>query len=489
MSWYDLMIRGATLVSRAGLLTADLAVADGRIVALAPDLTGSAAEEIDAAGLHIFPGVIDAHVHFDEPGRADWEGFVSGSRAFAAGGGTTFFDMPLNAHPPTVDAASFDLKRAAAEAGALVDFALWGGLVPGNLDRLDELAARGVVGFKAFMSRTGTDDFPAADDLTLYLGMERAARLGLPVAVHCENDQVTAGLARRALAEGRADVRAYLASRPAVAEIEAIGRAIALAEATGCTLHIVHVSTGRGVALVTAARARGADVSCETCAHYLTFTEDDVERIGAVAKCAPPIRSAADREALWTLLRDGALPIVTSDHSPCPPSMKAGADFFTVWGGIAGCQSTLAALLTEGWDVRGVPLPLLAAVLAGNVAGRFQLSGKGILAVGADADLALVDLDAAGVLTAADLHYRHKLSPYLGRRLRGRVVRTLLRGRTMVRDGQPLHHSGGQLVRPLGTSTAGSAMPPSADGRKAEGPATTADARAAPSSAKGAEAP
>ncbi len=293
MSEYDLVVRNGTLVTTTNLLQADLAVADGRIVAVEAELAGSSREEIDAGGLHIFPGVVDAHVHFNEPGRSEWEGFATGTRALAAGGTTTFCDMPLNAHPPTLDAASFDLKCAAAQASALVDFALWGGLVPGNIEQLDELAERGVIGYKAFMSNSGIDDFSAVDDLTLYEGMARAAKLGKIVAVHAESEQLTRELARRAIAQGRADVRDYLASRPVLAELEAIERAILFAQETGCALHIVHVSSGRGIRLVMEAQARGVDVSCETCPHYLILTEEDMEALGAVAKCAPPLRSQA----------------------------------------------------------------------------------------------------------------------------------------------------------------------------------------------------
>jgi allantoinase len=449
MSRYDLIVRKGTLVTGDSLRQADLAVADGRIVAVGPELDGTAGATIDATGLHVFPGVIDAHVHFNEPGRAEWEGFATGTRALAAGGTTLFFDMPLNAHPPTVDAAAFDLKVAAAQGTARVDFALWGGLVPGNIAQLPELAARGVIGFKAFMANSGIEDFDAVDDLTLYEGMAAVARLGSLVAVHAESDALTGLLARRAVAAGQTRVRDYLRSRPVVAELEAISRAILFAKETGCRLHIVHVSTGRGVTLVAAARARGVDVSCETCPHYLVLTEEDMEALGAVAKCAPPLRSAADQAALWDRLADGTLPMVASDHSPAPASMKTGDNFFQVWGGISGCQSLLALLLTEGAERRKLPLPAIARATAEYVAARFGLApDKGALAVGADADLALVDLGHRSVLQAADLHYRHAHSPYVGRAFCGQVVRTLVRGLTVWQEGRQVGEAVGQLVRP-----------------------------------------
>lgn len=460
MSLYDLIIRNGTLATAGGAVDADLAIVDGRIVAIAPELAGAARTTIDAAGLHVLPGVIDAHVHFNEPGRADWEGIACGTRALAAGGTTAFFDMPLNAHPPTLDAASFDMKLAAMRASALVDFALWGGLTPDNLDQLDELAARGVIGFKAFMSNSGIDDFRAADDLTLYEGMRRAARLGRIVAVHAESDALTGALARRAVAQGRVSARDYLESRPVLAELEAITRAILFAGDTGCALHIVHVSSGRGVALVAEARARGVDVSCETCAHYLALTGDDLERLGAVAKCAPPLRAADEQAALWQQLLDGSLPMVTSDHSPSPPALKGLAngqaettqDFFSAWGGISGCQSLLAVLLSEGYTRRRLPLATIVSATSHYVARRFGLAPhKGQLAVGADADLALVDLVQPYVLRADDLFYRHRHSPYVGRSFCGRVRQTLLRGTPVFQDGRIVATTpAGRLLVPSG---------------------------------------
>ncbi len=426
---YDLLIRGGTVVAPGTApRKLDIGVGDGVIEELGQELPGAAREEIDARGLHVLPGAVDAHVHLNDPGRTSWEGIETGTRALAAGGTTSAIDMPLNSQPPVVDGAAFDAKRECVERLAAVDLALWGGLVPGHLDDMEELAARGVVGFKAFMSASGIDEFPRSDDLTLYEGMARAAALGLPVAVHAENETITAALAARARASDRHSVRDYLASRPAVAEIEAIGRAIALAQDTGCALHVVHVSTGRGVALVTEARDRGVDVTCETCPHYLVLTDEDSERLSAIAKCAPPLRPHDEVEALWRALARGELPIVATDHSPAPPELKRGEDAFEWWGGISGAQTLLALLLTEGYHGRGRPLELIASVTSTNPARRFRLSGKGSVAVGADADLVLVDLDAERRLAAEELEYRHKHSPFVGRSLRARVVRTLVRG-------------------------------------------------------------
>jgi allantoinase len=240
----DVLLRGGTIVTAAELLSADLGIANGKIVALAPNLDSSSREIIDVPGLHIFPGVIDAHVHFNEPGRAEWEGIETGSRALAAGGGTLFFDMPLNAHPPTTDAASFDQKLAAARASSLTDFAFWGGLVPGNVDNLEELSGRGVVGFKAFMANSGIDDFQSVDDNTLREGMKRAAKLKKIVAVHAESEVMTRDLSQQLQHQGRTGILDYLNSRPIEAELDAIARALALSADTGCALHIVHMSCG-----------------------------------------------------------------------------------------------------------------------------------------------------------------------------------------------------------------------------------------------------
>ena len=447
MKSLDLILKGGTVITPNGLLQTDVGVADGKIVSLGN--SGTAREEIDATGLHIFPGVIDSHVHFNEPGRADWEGIETGSHALAAGGGTLFFDMPLNAHPPTCDARSFDEKLIAMEENSLTDFALWGGLVPDNIDKLERLADRGVIGFKAFMSNSGIDDFECVDNATLKEGMKLCAALGRLVAVHAESDAITAHLAARALAAGNFSVRDYLASRPIHAELEAIHRAIEMSRETKCALHIVHVSSGAGVALVASAQQQSVDVTCETCPHYLALTEADMERLGAIAKCAPPLRPKSAQAVLWRYLENGFVKTIGSDHSPSPPDMKRNYNFFKVWGGISGVQHTLPLMLTEGHVNRGIALPFIANLLSTNVAERFQIPHKGKIAVGFDADFALVDLKQTFAVVKEDLFYRHKQSPYVGYALTGRVVRTILRGKTIFRDGKITSTGGGKLIKPL----------------------------------------
>jgi allantoinase len=274
--------------------------------------------------------------------------------------------------------------------------------------------------------------------------MKEAAKLGLAVAVHAENQELTSALARRATGRG---VRDFLCSRPMVAELDAIQRALLFAGEARVRLHIVHISSGRGVAMAADARARGVDVSIETCAHYLWFTEEDVERLGAVAKCAPPIRPAADGEALWDELVRGRVDIVSSDHSPTEPAMKRG-DFMAAWGGIAGVQSTLPVLLDRGHHARGLPLTRIAELVAGEPARRFQIARRGSLAVGHEADLVLVDPGATFTLEETDLHQRHKTSPYVGGSFRGKVRRTIRRGETIFLDGEITATTRGQLVRP-----------------------------------------
>ena len=434
----DLVVRGGKLVTPEGVVRADFGVLRGKIVRLGPTVDDPAHHTLDASGCYVFPGIIDAHVHFNEPGRADWEGIATGSAALAAGGGTCFFDMPLNSEPPVLDAAHLREKRLLAEEKSCVDFALWGGLVPGNLDKLAGLRDAGAIGLKAFMCDSGIASFPRVDANALREGMKRAAKLDLMVAVHAEDDALAAKLTAEQKAKGRTDARAYLASRPVEVELEAIRIALEIAGETGCALHIVHVSSPEGLALISEARLQRVDVTAETCPHYLLLNDKDVGRLGALAKCAPPLRDEKRRLALWKELRAGHIQTIGSDHSPSRPEMKDSENLFAVWGGIAGIQHGFELLLNECAATFEKDLPLLAAVLARNVARRFRLeSRKGLLAEGRDADFSLVKLDKKPrEITAGDLWTRHRISAYVGRSSRVRITHTYVRGSAVLADGR-----------------------------------------------------
>ena len=446
----DLVVRGGRIVTPEGVQAAELGILHGKIVRVAPVVTDPTHAELEAAGRYVFPGIIDAHVHFNEPGRTEWEGLAHGSLALAAGGGTCFFDMPLNSEPPVLDAAGLRVKRELAEQQSCVDFALWGGLVPGNLDKLAGLRDAGAIGLKAFMANSGIASFPRVDVKSLHEGMKRAARLGLLVAVHAEDDDLAAKFTVVAKTKGKPDAKAWLASRPVEVELAAIRQALEFAGETGCALHIVHVSSPEGIALITEARAQRVDVTAETCSHYLLLNDKDVAKLGAPAKCAPPIRDEARRRALWSELRAGNIQTVGSDHSPSPPDLKTSKDFFEIWGGIAGVQHGFQLLMNEGADSADKALPLLAAVLARNVARRFRLdSRKGLLAEGRDADFTLVEFGPPQTIKADELWTRHRISPYVGRASRTRVTHTYVRGCPVWADGGVASGSPkGQFLRP-----------------------------------------
>jgi allantoinase len=436
----DFVIRGAQVCLPDGLRVTDVAVSEGKIAQLGDGV--SAPEFVEAEGMLLLPGAIDPHVHYNEPGRTDWEGWATGSLASAAGGAACVFEMPLNAHPPTLDAESFDLKRRAAEASSVVDFGLWGGLTPCNLDKMRELGERGVIGFKAFLSSSGLDDFRRSDRETLRQGMKIAADLGLPVATHAENEEMVARLAAEAKSAGRHGVRDYLASRPIAAEVAAIREACELAGETGCKLYIVHVSCGEGLDAIAEAKKRGVDVTAETCPHYLTFNEDDVEKIGSDAKCAPPLRSEATRAEMVARVKRGDVETLGTDHSPCPPSMKQGDDFFAIWGGIMGAQQFIGALFAAGLDGA-----LMAKLTGTNVARRFGLEGrKGAIAVGYDADLLLIDPRRSHLVTKSGLLSRHRISAYVGRTFPVSVRHLWVRGQSAWSAESGRGPSRGQLI-------------------------------------------
>uniref|UniRef100_UPI003D2998C0 allantoinase n=1 Tax=Paenibacillus oryzisoli TaxID=1850517 RepID=UPI003D2998C0 len=439
MNAWDYVIRNGSVVLRDGVQQLDIGIRDGKITALGEHLICPEHTPVfNAEHLHVMPGMVDAHVHFNEPALGHWEGFRTGSASLAAGGCTTYIDMPLNGVPPTVRVSALEAKLAAARGESHVDYALWGGLVPGNLQELRGLAEAGVIGFKAFMSNPGgegEDIFREVDDRTLFEGMNEIAKLGLVLALHAESEDIVSKLAVEARRAGRSGALDFIATRPVEAEVEAVRRALSYAEQTGCKLHFVHISSGEAVEIITEAKAKGLDVTVETCPHYLVLTSEDVARIGPVAKCAPPIRSAEHNERLWALLAAGRFDIIASDHSPSPTFMKEGV-FFDAWGGISGAQSSLELLVGEGHVRRGIPLLLLAKVLALEPARRFGLHPrKGEIAVGADADLAVLDLGASYTLQANDLLYRHKHSPYVGREMLCRVQATFVRGKQVYEAG------------------------------------------------------
>lgn len=444
---YDLIIQNGLLVCPDGLKKADVAVCDEKIVEIAEELSGDAQETIDATGKYVYPGTTDGHVHFNDPGRTEWETITTGSSALAAGGGVAYFDMPLNCSPCTLDAKNFNAKLAVAQKDSLVDYGFWGGLTPKNLDKLEELAECGVIGFKAFSCFSGINEFERMDDFTALVGMEKLAKLGLPLMVHCENAEITRDLTEIALSQNKTTVRDYFAARPPITEIENVSRMISFAEETGCKLIIAHISTAKAVELVTQARSRGVDVTCETIGHYLILTDDDVERLGTVAKCSPPIRDSKNQLKMWAKLFNGEIAFVSSDHSPCDPKLKDG-EFLKVWGGISACQTTLPSMLTQAYQERKFPLENIAKLTSQNVNEIFRIQGKGKIAVGYDGDFALVDLDKEFILRAEDLFYKHKVSPYVGGRFRGAVTQTILRGTTVYKDGKIVSNPIGKHLIP-----------------------------------------
>lgn len=442
MKRYDLIIRNGSIVTENGTSTGDIGILDGKIVEISPHILQdvAASEEIDATGLHVLPGLIDIHVHFNEPGRIEWEGLSTGSQSLAAGGVTTFFDMPLNSDPPTISKEQFIQKKKLADEKSVVDYGILGGLVPENIDSLQELKECGAVGFKGFMSHSGIDEFSAIDGADLYDGLKKISELDAIAMFHAESQVITSHLAAEAMKEGRLTAYDFEASRPIIAEVEAVERALAIAEVTKAKIHIVHATGAEVAKRVQLAKNRGVDVTVETCPHYLALTVDDLDRLGPVAKCCPPVRKKEDVDELWKEVLNGEIDIISSDHSPSPADMKVltgGKNIFTCWGGISSAQSTLNVLLEEGYFRRGLSLEAIAKLTAANPAKRFGLyPQKGTIKVGSDADLAIVNLNLSFTLEKEALFYRHKHSPFVGKKFRGKVIFTIVRGNKVFENGK-----------------------------------------------------
>jgi allantoinase len=436
-----LTLRGRRVVCPDGERPASIYIDGGRIVSIGGLDDAVRGDVVECGDLVVSPGLVDTHVHVNEPGRTEWEGFDTATRAAAAGGVTTIVDMPLNCVPATTTADALEEKRRAASSRCHVDVAFWGGVVPGNEHAIEPLVDAGVRGFKCFLVPSGVDEFEHVDAELLLRVMPRLARRGTPLLVHAELPRFLAAHHGSA-----ARYRDYEATRPPIAEAAAIDMMATLARDTGAHVHIVHVSSADGVASVAAARASGARLSAETCPHYLTTSDDEVPDGATEFKCAPPIRTASDRDALWRGLETGVLALVATDHSPSPPSMKCHGDFVRAWGGIASLELSLAAVWT-GAGVRGASLADLAVWMSGAPAALAGLAGrKGRLAPGADADLVVWDPDGQFTVEAATLQQRHKLTPYAGRRLHGVVHATFLRGERIWSDGRLVQAATGRLL-------------------------------------------
>jgi allantoinase len=409
------------------------------ITAVVPSTQIPSGSEIhDFGDAAILPGLVDSHVHINDPGRTEWEGFHTATRAAAAGGYTLLVDMPLNCLPATTTVAALEAKRAAAQGSCWVDWAAWGGVVQGNHADIEALAGAGVPGFKCFLIHPGIDGFTMVGEDDLRTALPHLARTGLPLLVHAElAAPIDAATTHLADADWRS-YATYLQSRPDEAELSAIRMMLSLCRQYDFHLHIVHLSSGRALPDLRAARSEGLNVSMETCPHYLHFAAEDIPDAATLCKCAPPIRSRENREGLWKALRDGVIDLVATDHSPCPPAMKRleEGDFKTSWGGISSLSVALSVMWTEA-SRRGFTLMDIARWMA---EGPARLAGcrsrKGRIAAGYDADLVIFDENATFKVTPERLHYRYPLSPYLGETLRGVVKATYLRGRCVFADDE-----------------------------------------------------
>lgn len=442
---FDTIIKNGTVILEQEAIITDIGIKDGVITAIDSNLN-DAEHVVDATGLVVSPGMVDAHVHITEPAsgyRDDWEGYITGTNAASKGGVTTIIEMPLNQIPATVDKKSYDIKIQAGLGKLAVDVASYGGLVPFNLDQgIQELDACGVVAYKCFIATCGDraieGDFMNVDDFSLYQGMREIAKTGKVLAIHAENAGITDKLGEIAYNKGLKTMADYVATRPVFTEIEPIQKAILFAKETGCRIHICHVACHEGIELINKAQKEGVDVTCETCTHYLVFDTSELNAIGPVVKCSPPIRDKNNQDKMWNQVLNHQIDFITSDHSPCTPDLKDKDNAFEAWGGIAGLQNNVDILFDEAVLKRGMKLVDFAKIIATNPADRFGLNQKGRIAIGKDADLVLIDPNSSYTLKASDLEYRHKISPYINKKIDAQINMTFLRGKRIYDKKQGL---------------------------------------------------
>lgn len=435
---YDSIIKNGYIVTENLIFTGSIGIKDGKIVTLMQqeDEDAEAAEIVDATGKYVMAGAVDAHVHLNDPGRSHWEDWRCGTRAAAFGGTTCVADMPINSIPALTNAAAFDEKLKQAEEKANIDYLFWGGLENDNLTEIAGMHEKGITGYKAFMSNSGVE-FTTANDAILLEGLKSTTDTDMFVGVHEENDAVTAYYGKKMQEQGRCDVLSWVEARPAVQELEAVSRFLFWTEQTKGNGHLCHVSIPEAFDEIARAKSRGVSITAELCAHYLWFTLEDFLKQGPLLKCAPPIREASCKEALWQKVMEEKVDMITSDHSPCSIEEKEkGKDnIWKAWGGVAGIQNVVHVLLTEGVNKRGLSLESVTRMVSANPARRFGVYGKkGVIMPGADADIMIVDLDRKWIFKEEDIYTKSKISPYLGAEFTGKVIRTIVRGRTVFNE-------------------------------------------------------
>jgi allantoinase len=444
----ELVIRGRRVVTEHGVGPASVHVTRGYIssISIFEDVPAGA-ELVEANDSIVMPGLVDTHVHINEPGRTDWEGFETATRAAAAGGVTTIVDMPLNSIPATTTPEALEEKIKAATGKLHVDTAFWGGVVPGNKNELAKLWKAGVVGFKCFLIHSGVDEFPNVSGKDLREAMPELARLGALLIVHAEVPGPVEACCQAASEAPARSYETFLRSRPREAENEAIATMIRLGRETGCRVHVVHHSSADALPMLREAKSFGLPITAETCPHYLHFAAEEIPDGSTEFKCCPPIRERENREQLWEALRDGTIDFVVSDHSPCPPHMKLpdAGDFMNAWGGISSLQLRLPIMWTEA-SARGFAIEDLVRWLCREPARQVGLEKlKGTIKDGYDADIVIWNPDREFRVEPTMLHHQHKLTPYNGEVLRGVVEKTFLRG-LMVYDGGRFSTSRGRLI-------------------------------------------